>query len=180
MDEAPIAPHFATTKLHDPSSKCQIKVFFASRVLSATDGISRLLLQISVFIADLRKVSISEGIVVVKPCPHCLLQKPFLDWRVACSLEAIVVRRTRQRNTGSQCQLRMVVSQLSGPTIDDSDQILPVCCGPWKFTRSRQETNTSDTCPFSQFVADKTSTNIRNQKNGTVDNAVSCHLRDVK
>ena len=74
------------------------------------------------------------------------------------------MRRTRQGNTGCQCQLRMVVSQLAGPTFDDSDQILQVCCEPMKFNRSRQETNTSNTCPVWQFVADETSTGVSNQK----------------
>ena len=58
----------------------------------------------------------------------------------------------------------MVVSQLPGPTIDGSDQILQVCCEPMKFNRSRQETNTSNTCPVLQFVADETSTGVSNQK----------------
>ena len=87
-----------------------------------------------------------------------------LDWRVSPILEAIVVRRTRQGNTGSQCQLRMVVRQLSGQTFDDSGQILQVCCEPTKVTRRRQETNNSDTCPFSQFIVNKTSTRVRNQE----------------
>ena len=46
------------------------------------------------------------------------------------------------------------------PNVDDSDQILQVCCEPMKFNRSRQETNTSNTCPVLQFVADETSTGV--------------------
>ena len=92
-------------------------------------------------------------------CP----KSPF-DWRVSSSLETTVVTRTRQGNTACQCQLRMVVIQLAGPTFDDSDQILQVCCEPMKFNRSRQETNTSNTCPVLQFVADETSTGVSNQK----------------
>ena len=58
----------------------------------------------------------------------------------------------------------MVVSQLPGPTFDNSDQILQVCCEPMKFNRSRQETNTSNTCTVLQFVVDETSTGVSNKK----------------
>ena len=132
-------------------------------MLSVADGISRLFLQISVHRGypeslDLRGRRRSENV------PLIVCTKSPFDWRVSSSLETIVVRRTRHGNTGCQCQLRMVVSQLPGPTFDGSDQILQVCCGPMKINRSRQETNTSNTCPVLQVFADETSTGVSNQK----------------
>ena len=148
-------------------------------MLSTAAGIFCLFLQISVHRGypkslNLRGHRSSEPVLLIV----CL--KSPLDWRVSSSLETIVVRRTRQGNTGCQCQLRMVVSQLPGQTFDDSDQVLQICCEPMKFTQSRQETNTSNFCPLSQFVADKTSTKVGNNKTGTVGNAASNHSRDGK
>ena len=131
-------------------------------MLSATDGISRLFLQISVYRGyypsslDLRGHRRGETV------PLIVCTKSPFDWRVSSSLET--ARKKRHGNTGCQCQLRMVVSQLPGPTIDGSDQILQVCCEPMKSNRSRQETSTSNTCPVLQFVADETSTGVSNQK----------------
>ena len=59
--------------------------------------------------------------------------------------------------------LKMVVSQLPGQS-RLMTRIRFSRSEPVKFMRSRQETDTSDTCPFSQFVADKTSTRVTNQK----------------
>ena len=70
-----------------------------------------------------------------------------LDRRVSSSVEAVIVRRT------SQCQLRMIFSQLPDQTFDDSDQILQVRCESKKFARSRPKTNTSYTFPVSQCRA---------------------------
>ena len=61
-------------------------------------GISHLFLQVSVH----RRHPLGSETVLLIVC-----SKGSLDWRVSSSLETIVVRRTRQRNTGSQCQLRM-------------------------------------------------------------------------
>ena len=60
-----------------------------------------------------------------------------LDRRVSSSLEVVIVRRT------SQCQLRMIFSQLPDQTFDDSNQILQVRCESKKFVRSCPKTNTS-------------------------------------
>ena len=87
------------------------------------------------FIADIRKVSISEGIVAVKPCPSLSAPRSPLDRRVSSSLETIVVGSAREGDTRCQYQHKMVVSQLSGQTFDDLDQILQVCCELVKFTR---------------------------------------------
>ena len=105
------------------------------------------------FIADIRESLNLRGhrsseTVHLSVCPQSQS-----DWRVSSSIETIVVRRTRQGNAGCQCELRMVVSQLSGQTFDDSDQILQVCRDPMKFTRCRQETNTSNTCQSEERTA---------------------------
>ena len=95
--------HFAPTKIYDPGSSCQVKVFSASRVLSATDGISRLFLQISVHRGN----------------PESLNQRGY-----RCSETVLLI--VCLRSQFGQCQLRMVVSQLPGLTIDGSDPILQV------------------------------------------------------
>ena len=63
LDGAPISPRVTLPRrkymTQVPGSK--LTFFLANRVLGATNGIFRLFLQISVFIADIRKVSISEG-----------------------------------------------------------------------------------------------------------------------
>ena len=97
LDGAPIA---LRVRLPDDG----IDVFFASRVLSATDGIFRLFLQTTVHRGhpeslDLRGHRISETVFLIL----CSKSPGY------SSLETIVVRRTRRRNTGSQCQLRFVV-----------------------------------------------------------------------
>ena len=163
LDGAPIAPRVTLpqrkymTQVPGARSKFALRVVCWARLMALLACSCRYL-----FIGDIRKVSVLEGIGETVLLIVCSISP--LDWGISSSLETIVVRRTRQRNTGSRCQLRMVVSQISGQTFDDSEQMLQVCCGPMKFTRSRHETNTPDTCPFSQFVAGKTSTRVRNQK----------------
>ena len=156
LDGAPIAPRVTLPRRKHITQVPGARSKFSLRI-------SCLFLQISVHRGyreslNLRGQRSSETVLLIV-CP-----KSPLDWRLSSSLETIAVRRTRQGNTGCQCQLRMVVSQLSGQTFDDSDQILQVCCDTMKFSWSPQETKTSNTCPFSQFVADKASTRVRIQK----------------
>ena len=132
--------HFAKTTIHHPGSRCQIELFLASRVLGTADGIFCMFLQIYVYRGYPEKLSprghrSGETVLLI------VCTKSPLDRRVSSSLETIVVRRTRQRNTGCQCQLRMVVGQLPGQTFADSNS--PGLLWPMKLTRSRQKTRTS-------------------------------------
>ena len=80
---APIAPRDTSPRrkyiTQVPGSRCRVEVFLSSRVLSTTGGISCRSCRY-LFIADIRKVSISEGIVVVNPCPS--LSAPQAHWTV--------------------------------------------------------------------------------------------------
>ena len=136
--------HFATAKMHHPVSRCQIEVFLASRVLSTTDCIFCWYLQISVH----------------RGYPESLN----LGGHRSC--ETIVVKRTRQRNTGCQCQLRrMVVQPTSGQT----------CLMTWiRFSsllwahETHQEPSRDHYLEHLPILAvrcwQKTSTRVRNQK----------------
>ena len=82
--------HFAPTKIHHPSSRFQIDVFFASRVLGATDGISRLFLEISVHRGHPESLNL-RGHRRGETVPFIVRTKRPLNWRVSPSLETIVV-----------------------------------------------------------------------------------------
>ena len=92
LDGAPIAPRVTLPrrKIHDPSSRFQIDVFLTSRVLGATDGISRLFLQISVHRGHPESLNL-RGHRRGETVPLIVRTKRPLNRRVSSSLETIVV-----------------------------------------------------------------------------------------
>ena len=79
LDGAPIAPRVTLsrrkhmTKVPDSKLTFSLRVVCWARLMASFASSCRYL-----FIADIRKVSISEGIVVVKPCPS--LSAPNVHW----------------------------------------------------------------------------------------------------
>ena len=116
-------------------------------MLSATDGSSCSCRYL--FIADIRRVSISEG-VVVKTCPSLSAPKAHLTGEYPPVLKPLLREEHAKETQDASVNSGWWSANFLDQRFDDSDQILQVCCETMKFNRSRQETNTSNTCPVLQ------------------------------
>ena len=90
MERQSLLESLCPAKVHDPGSRFQSDVFFASRVLGATDGIFRLFLQISVHRGHPENLNL-RGHRRGETVPLFVRTKRPLNRRVSSSLETIVV-----------------------------------------------------------------------------------------